>query len=72
MYLLVNLIIKLSMFSGACGLAPPWKFIDGPLWGASPRLRTTAMESHSRVDEGVTFGSCGINHRLLFQTIWYF
>ena len=41
------------MLLGAYGLAPTWKFID------TPQVRTTAVDSHSWVDEGVE--NCRIN-----------
>jgi len=41
---------------GRVGLAHPWKFIDTPLWGAPPRLRTTGL------DESVaTINPCNVH-----------
>jgi len=34
------------------------------------KVHVNWIDIHSRVDEGVTVGSCRINH-LIFRTIWY-
>jgi len=46
-----------------CPLVPP-------RYAAAPLVYMNWTDSHSQVEEGVTFVSCRINC-LLFQTIWY-
>jgi len=41
-----------------------------PPYAAVPLIYVNWIDSHSRVEDGVTFVSCRIN-RLLLQTIWY-
>jgi len=57
MYILVNLMIKFPCCRARKGSLPPGNLLTHP-WVLVPRLRTTAIDSHSRVNEGITVGSC--------------
>ena len=64
MYLLVNLLIKLSMLQNTQGLVPSLKFIEAPLGKCTLQLRTTDLE------ENIT--PLDLNKNKNCQAIFYF
>lgn len=50
MYCLANIMIKLSMFKGAGGFPPPWKFIDVP-WRGSPPVKNHSSRAFNYLSE---------------------